>query len=303
LNFLNLLVYLYYEQKGYKSFIWEDFMDKEEKKEEAGLDLGNAAQNKYMWVVGAILLLIAGWFGWNMLFGSGGEYSVTLVNGPQEVTSGIATFTWRVDGPATTIPDAEVYFGTVSNPGELKKDVKPSDTKYTDYVKDFSNGKYNIPLQFVGNAGGFTTPGTYYYRVHATIKNKNYWSDEYTLEVKKLDDKITIINVPKETAVNQLTAFTWRVDGMPKTIPSTAFYFGKESTPGTLGFDVKPEATKYTEHIMDFAQGTYNIPLAYVGNHKFTKAGTYYIRLYALIDGKNFWSEESTIEVKPAALK
>lgn len=276
-------------------------MEKEETKtHEEGISLSSATQNKYMWVIGAILLLIAGWFGWNMLFGSQGEYTVTLVDGPKEVVGGVGTFTWRVDGPATTIPDTEVYFGTVSNPGELKKDVKPADTKYTDFIKDFSNGKYNIPLQFVGNTSGMSTVGTYYYRVHATIKDKHYWSDEYTLEVKKIAEKMVLLDWPKTANANQTVAFTWRVEGMPQTIPTSVIYFGQVSTPGDLGFDVKPEATKYTDYIKDFASGTYNIPLQFVGNTKFPKAGMYYFRGHSVIGGKHYWTAEESVEVKPA---
>lgn len=275
-------------------------MDKEEKKTE---DTSvSPSQNIYIWIVAAILLLIGGWFGWNMLFGGGGEYTVTLVDAPKVATIGAATFTWRVDGPPAVIPNTEVYFGQVSNPGELGKDVLPSDTKYTDFVKDFADGKYNVPLQFVGNTAGMTTAGTYYFRVHATINKNNYWTDEYTLEVKKPDYSVSLLNYPKDVTVKTLAAFTWRVDGpQATTINHTSIHFGTESSPGELGKEVKPADTTYTDLVKDFVEGKYNIPLQFVGNVKFTKLGTYYLRAHAIVNDQNFWTQEYSLEVNAAS--
>lgn len=154
-----------------------------EAKEQAG---GDFFQNKYVWIIGAILLLIAGWFGLKVLFAPFNDYKVTLVNAPETVDAGsIATFTWRVDGSPTTIYNTAVHLGLVSTPGELGKEVVPTDTKYDDFVKDFTNGKFNIPLQFVGNIKMDKPAGKYYFRVHALVKEKNYWSDEYSFELKK----------------------------------------------------------------------------------------------------------------------
>lgn len=141
-------------------------------------------QSKYVWIVGALLLVVAVWFSFKMLLGSGIDYTVTLVDAPKEMQAGgVTTFTWRVDGPPTTIEHTSVYMGKTSNPGELDKKVKPSDTVYTDFIKDFDKGNYNIPLQFVGNIK-LVDPGKYYFRVQASVKDKNYWSDEYTFDVK-----------------------------------------------------------------------------------------------------------------------
>jgi len=155
----------------------------EEKKSEVAAD-GDITTNKYVWIVGAVILLVAGWFGLKALLGPSENYKVTLVDAPKEVVKdGVATFTWRVDGPPVLIHHTSVHMGKESQPGDLGKDVKPADTKYIDFVKDFAQGDYNIPLQFVGNLQ-MTDAGTYYYRVHAIVNDKNYWTDEYTFEVK-----------------------------------------------------------------------------------------------------------------------
>src|SRR3989338_8482401 len=98
---------------------------------------GNAKAEKqksipiYVWIVGALILLVAGRFGFRMLIAPFQEYRLTLIDAPKEVNSGsVATFTWRIDGPPNTINHTAVHLGTTSNPGELGKEVKPADTRY-----------------------------------------------------------------------------------------------------------------------------------------------------------------------------
>jgi hypothetical protein len=258
------------------------------------------ASNKYLWAIGVVILVIVGWFGIKTVISPYEEYKVTLVDGPKEIYSGNnTTYTWRIDGPATTVNTTTVYMGLVSNPGELKKDVKPSDTKYTDFVKDFANGKYDIPLQFVGNQM-VNAAGKYYYRVYTLIKDKHYWSDEYSFEAKQMENRVTVLAIPKEIEAGKIAAFTWKVDGQPNVINTTAIYYGLESTPGTLDTSIDPKATKYTDNVKDFVSGKYNIPLQFVGNVKLSVPGTYYYRGHAVIDAKHYWTEEGTFKVSPA---
>lgn len=272
--------------------------DQNKKTKEMEVDLQNITSNKYLWIIGAVILLVVGWFGMKTLLSSFEGYKLTLIDAPKEVSSGnVATFTWRIDGPPTTTNRTVVYFGQESSPGDLGKDVKPAETKYTDFVKDFNNGKYDIPLQFIGNIR-MDKPGKYYFRVYAMIKDKNYWSDEYTLEIKPSDFKISIINFPKEAIEGNVASFTWRIDGPPTAINHTSIRFGTVSTPGSLDKEVKPVQTKYTDSVKDFANGKYDIPLQFVGNAKMTTAGIYYFRGYALINGKNYWTDEYILEVK-----
>lgn len=269
----------------------------------------NIPQNKFLWIFGGLILLIAAWFGYKALVSSVEDYKVILVDAPKEVDSGMtATFTWRVDGPPATINHTSVHMGTTSNPGELGKDLKPGDTKYTDMVADFANGTFNIPLQFIGNII-LSNEGKYYYRVHALVKDKNYWSDEFSFDVVKAsasgDYKISLLYPPKSVSLSVLpvddkeatmggvVTFTWRIDGPPSTINSTTVYYGLSSNPGVLDQEVKPSDTKYTDFVKDFASGKFNIPLQFVGNTKLTEEGTYYYRVYAFIGGKHYWSSES----------
>lgn len=258
----------------------------------------------YVWIVAGLILLAAGWFGFKMLIAPFQEYRVSLVDGPKDAMAGNnVAFTWRVDGPATTIHSTTVYLGTVSNPGTLGKDVKPADTRYTDFVKDFASGNFNVPLQFVGNTA-VPTQGTYYYRVYAMVGDKNYWSDENTIDVKAptaKDYSLTFLNAPAEATAGDVVPFTWSVDGPVTQIHHAAVYYGLKSNPGTLEKTVTPQETTYTGEVKDFDNGTYNIPLRFVGNEKMATPGAYFFRVHALINGNNYWTDEHTIEVKKKA--
>lgn len=257
----------------------------------------NISKYTVLWVVGAIILVIAGWFGYQALIAPFRDYKLTIVDAPKELFSGgIATFTWRADGPPTTIHYTTVRLGTTSNPGELEKDVRPEDTKYTEMVKDFANGDYTLPLQFIGNTQ-VGQPGTYYYRIYALINDKHYWGDEYSLQVKPASYSVTLVNVPNQTAAGAVTTFTWRVDGPPATINHTSVHFGRTSTPGSLDTNIAPSDTTYEDLIKDFDKGKYNIPLQFVGNTPIATPGSYFFRAHAVIDGKHFWTDERALEV------
>lgn len=258
----------------------------------------NMTNNKYIWIIGGLIVLVVGWFVFKTLLASFEGYKTTLVDAPKESPAGsVMTFTWRIDGSPTTINHTAVHFGLESNPGILETKVAPADTKYTDFVKDFAEGQYDIPLQFIGNVK-VDEPGTYYFRVHAQVKDKHFWSDEYTFTVLPTDYRISLVNSPKEVTVGSMTTFTWRVEGPATTINHTAVYMGTVSNPGSLGREVEPKNTKYTEFSKDFVKGGYKIPLQFIGNYKITKEGTYFFRIYVDVDDKHYWTDEYSFEAK-----
>ena len=272
-------------------------MAEEKENQESAVDF---SANKLVWIAGAIILLIAGYFGLRAIFASMESFRVTLVDAPKEVNSNtVATFTWRIDGPSTTINQTTVRLGTASQTGELGKDVKPENTSYNLAVQDFINGNFNIPLQFVGNIA-LTDPGVYYYRVYGLIKDKHYWSDEYSLEVKVPEYKVVLLDAPPEAVEDEVFSFTWRVEGLATTINHTSVHYGTKSTAGDLVKTVKPDDTDYTDLVKDFAAGNFNIPLQFVGNTTIAKPGTYYYRGHAIINGEHYWTEEKTLTVKSA---
>lgn len=114
-----------------------------------------------------------------------------------------------------------------------------------------------------------------------------------------IEYKITFIDSPTELMEGGQASFTWTIDGPPRTIHKSAVYFGTMNTQGILTKDVAPADTKYTDSVKDFIAGDFVIPIRFVGNATIAKPGKYYVRVYALIDSNNYWSEERMFTVKP----
>jgi len=110
---------------------------------------------------------------------------------------------------------------------------------------------------------------------------------------------VSFTNEASEVTLPNPATFTWTVNGPPKTISTTTVYYGTDSSPGPLSKTVVPADVRYSGMLKDFMEGTYAIPLVFVGNANFSSSGTYYYRAYAVIDGKNYWSDERTLTVRP----
>ena len=114
-----------------------------------------------------------------------------------------------------------------------------------------------------------------------------------------IEYKISFIDSTAELIEGGRATFTWTIDGPPKTIHKSAVYFGTFSTEAILKKDVAPAETKYTDSVKDFLTGDFVIPIRFIGNTTIAKPGKYYVRVYALVDSNNYWSEERTFTVKP----
>jgi hypothetical protein len=227
------------------------------------------------------------------------DYSVGFVDSPGDITEGgIANFNWIVDGPPRSINTTGVYYGSVSHPGQLSKSTAPADTGYTGVLPDFMKGEYNIPLRFVGGVQ-ITTPGTYFFRGYALISGKHYWTEEKSFTVKPIPrNEIKMIDKPTEIYKGATATFTWEVTGPAGTTTYTSIVTGKTSHPGTLDTSITLQQTPYTALLNDFTNGTYKIPLRFVGNIRMEETGTFYFRALVFIDNKNIWSDEYSFLVK-----
>ncbi len=227
------------------------------------------------------------------------EYSITLISVPKELTEGDnTTFTWSVNGLPTTIHTSAIYYGTTSDSGALTKNASPDDTSYTGVVKDFIQGSYDIPLQFVGNAR-YAKPGTYFFRGYALINGKHYWTEERTFIVKPIPkNEIRIINPPTKLNHGENVTFTWDIIGPNATTGFSAIVAGKVSKPGPLDATIDTTMTPYSIIVHEYTAGTFNIPLRFIGNTSISEPGVYYFRAIAFINGKNIWSDEYSFNVQ-----
>jgi hypothetical protein len=113
------------------------------------------------------------------------------------------------------------------------------------------------------------------------------------------DYSVAFTNIPTDVTLPNSATFTWTVSGPSRIIKTTSVYLSSESSPGMLLKTTAPTDTKYTDMLTDFLDGTYTVPLVFVGNANFSLPGTYFYRAYALISGKHYWSDERTLNVKP----
>ncbi|MEK7543559.1 MAG: hypothetical protein AAB557_01690 [Patescibacteria group bacterium] len=224
---------------------------------------------------------------------------VTVIDGPGDIIEGdIASFTWHVDAPPTTIRTTTVYYGTTSDPGVLVTQASPEQTQYTRALQDFMDGTYGVPLRFVGSMP-MSTAGTYFYRGYARIGEKHYWSSERNFAVtSKLKHDIKVSNFPTVVTLGENAAFTWDIYGPAATIGFTAIAGGKTSKPGKLEATVDLPQTPYAILTQDFTSGSIAVPLRFIGNASITDPGVYYFRALAFISGKNIWSDEYSFTVK-----
>lgn len=226
-------------------------------------------------------------------------YTLFFVDIPLDSTEGnTVPFTWRIEGLPNTIHTTSVYYGLESSPGNLSKLTKPSDTKYSRNVKDFMNGDYSIPLQFVGS-GLLPSPGTYYARIYALINGEHIWSEEVTFSTKPLPKyEIKIINPPEKIKKGENIVFTWEVSGPSTTTTFTTIAIGTTSKSGNLDYTVDIPHTPYQILVKDFTNGSYNIPLRFIGNAVINDSGKYYYRVLAFVNSKNIWSDEYELTVE-----
>jgi hypothetical protein len=108
---------------------------------------------------------------------------------------------------------------------------------------------------------------------------------------------VKIISYPQETTQGKTVTYTWDIEGPKNHISSTTIYYGLKSNTSQLTKNATPDDSGYTYAVKDFIKGDYLIPLRFVANEKVSLSGTIYFRGYALIDGKNYWTDEYHINV------
>ena len=104
---------------------------------------------------------------------------------PLNTRASVATpFTWAVGAPVGhTATHTAIHWGTASRTGALGLAVAPADSGYPSILADYASGSFALPREFSG-AVTFPSAGIYYYRAHAIIDGKHYWSSEYTIRVE-----------------------------------------------------------------------------------------------------------------------
>ncbi len=112
-------------------------------------------------------------------------------------------------------------------------------------------------------------------------------------------EKIEIqFRAPSDGRVNRSLQVTWNIKSPVMKILHTAVHYDYTSHSGMLGKDVTPEQAGYPMLTTEFASGNFTIPRTFQGQILPDKEGMLYLRAHAIVDGKNYWTEEKTVEIK-----
>jgi hypothetical protein len=110
--------------------------------------------------------------------------SGTVTDYPIETEAGEpVTIKWFLNYPKNmSLTHSAIHYGYFSHAGELGLDVFPNDLEYSGVVEvfpdDLSTGN-NFRVTLVPHQNG-----TLYFRAHAVLDKKSFWSEEFSIEVQ-----------------------------------------------------------------------------------------------------------------------
>jgi hypothetical protein len=226
---------------------------------------------------------------------------------PSEVDSGSDILvSWSVSGEGLSAVHTAIHYGSTSNPGNFGTDVGPPGG-YSQLTTEFASGDFPLPDDF-STSISTDSSGVMYLRAHTIVDDKHYWTDEVAVtinegEMMMEDDMIDMggptiafTSIPQSGTIARSMTFTWRVEG-DGSATHTAIHYDFTSHSGDLGTEDGPSAAGYPELTTEFASGNFPLPDDFSTQITPMRSGALYLRAHAIIDGKNYWTEETTISI------
>lgn len=148
-----------------------------------------ATSKRNWWIGGAVVIVLIALITWagtreeaqQPIVGT----SVVVQSPPANARAGTPTsFTWEVRAAVgSSATHTAIHWGKNSTSGELGLEVAPGAAGYPNLLPDYTAGSFALPRTFSG-ALTFPSAGTVYYRAHAIIDGKHYWSPEYAIVIQ-----------------------------------------------------------------------------------------------------------------------
>ena len=114
-----------------------------------------------------------------------------------------------------------------------------------------------------------------------------------------LDVKVYLVDLPATVNANSKFVVKWRVDSnQQKDITHTAVHYGSASVGGALSADVSPANSGYPSFTPEYASGNFKIPNEFSTAMVLESKGIIFARAHVIVDGKNYWSDEKSIQVE-----
>lgn len=113
------------------------------------------------------------------------KYSINITSAPTILRlsdSKTARILWEIAGPDKTISHTAIYYDYASHSGDLSKSTTAFLAGYKQFTSDYANNEEDIPKDFDANLA-MDKVGTLYYRAHAIIDGKHYWTDEKSIKI------------------------------------------------------------------------------------------------------------------------
>ena len=111
---------------------------------------------------------------------------------------------------------------------------------------------------------------------------------------------ITLVSVPTKVKADERIAVDWKLDSVsPLTAVHTAVHYDVESRSGVMGTEVGPADSGYPSLTREFASGEFGVPGDFSTSFAVPEADTVYLRAHAIIDGKNYWTDEVAVTIEP----
>lgn len=113
------------------------------------------------------------------------------------------------------------------------------------------------------------------------------------------EPSIVLLGVPAVGTVGKELRITWRINNIEETtINHTAVHYDYESHPGDLGIDVTPAESGYPFLTPTHAQAESKIPATFSDAFIPDRAGIIYLRAHFILDSKQYWTDEVSIEIR-----
>jgi len=113
------------------------------------------------------------------------KYAISIKSAPtvQKLADGkSARVLWEISGPEKTISHTAIYYDFVSHSGKLDKNATAYLAGYPSYTIQYASKEEDIPKTFDADLP-IKQIGTIYYRAHAIIEGKHYWTDEKSINI------------------------------------------------------------------------------------------------------------------------
>lgn len=112
---------------------------------------------------------------------------------------------------------------------------------------------------------------------------------------------IALVSVPTSVIEDESIIVDWNIaSDSSLTAVHTAIHYGVESRAGVMGTEVGPQDSGYASLTREFASGEFAVPGDFSTSFAVPEgAGTVYLRAHAIVDGKNYWTDEVAVTIEP----